>query len=90
MSNSSGAQTSDSEDDNLPINEYISIRNGDEGEACQICKGTTAWRSMLLCGDEEGNKGCGRGFHIWCLVPKLTAIPEEDWFCPACAGGRDI
>ncbi len=34
---------------------------------------------MLLC------DGCNRGYHIYCLRPKLKAIPEEDeWYCPDC------
>uniref|UniRef100_A0A8C2IDZ2 E3 ubiquitin-protein ligase UHRF n=1 Tax=Cyprinus carpio TaxID=7962 RepID=A0A8C2IDZ2_CYPCA len=33
----------------------------------------------LLC-DE-----CNMAFHIYCLTPPLTAIPEdEDWYCPTC------
>uniref|UniRef100_A0A8C2IDS0 E3 ubiquitin-protein ligase UHRF n=1 Tax=Cyprinus carpio TaxID=7962 RepID=A0A8C2IDS0_CYPCA len=35
--------------------------------------------SALLC-DE-----CNMAFHIYCLTPPLTAIPEdEDWYCPTC------
>jgi histone demethylase JARID1 len=33
----------------------------------------------LLC-DE-----CERGFHIYCLKPPLTSIPDiDEWFCPTC------
>lgn len=33
---------------------------------------------MLLCDD------CDRGHHLYCLKPKLKAIPEGDWFCNDC------
>ena len=41
---------------------------------------------MLICGDEKGREGCGHGWHIHCLVPPLTSVPEEDWFCVECSG----
>ena len=35
---------------------------------------------MLLC---DGD-GCGRGCHLYCCEPKLTAPPKGDWFCRLC------
>ena len=46
---------------------------------------------MLLCGD--GVTGCDHGFHMRCLKPPLSAMPEGDWFCKACvkkARGDDV
>ena len=37
---------------------------------------------MLLCG------GCDAGYHMTCLDPELTVVPEGDWFCHACC--KDI
>ena len=28
---------------------------------------------------------CNSGCHLYCATPKLTEIPEEDWFCHNCA-----
>jgi hypothetical protein len=27
---------------------------------------------------------CNSGYHIYCLDPPLTAVPEGNWFCPPC------
>lgn len=32
----------------------------------------------LLC-DE-----CNRGWHMYCMKPKITEIPKGDWFCIKC------
>ena len=33
---------------------------------------------MLLCDK------CDSGWHMGCLSPQLTDIPEDSWFCPSC------
>ena len=33
---------------------------------------------MLVC------DACDTGFHMSCLQPKVTDVPEGDWFCPHC------
>lgn len=45
---------------------------------CQICQSPSLADTMLLCDK------CYKGYHMSCLRPALTAIPEEDWFCPSC------
>lgn len=45
---------------------------------CKVCRKGGDGENMLLC------DGCDRGFHLYCLKPKLTSIPEGDWFCLAC------
>ncbi|KAL0275653.1 UNVERIFIED_CONTAM: hypothetical protein PYX00_003449 [Menopon gallinae] len=45
---------------------------------CKICRRGGDAVNMLLC------DGCDRGFHVYCLKPKLTTIPEGDWFCRSC------
>ncbi|KAJ9527860.1 hypothetical protein QJQ45_005506 [Haematococcus lacustris] len=47
---------------------------------CSICKSPTDAERMLLC------DGCGKGFHTFCLTPKLTAVPEGSWLCAGCIG----
>ena len=45
---------------------------------CRICRRKSDPDNMLLC------DGCDRGHHLYCLKPKLKAIPEGDWFCHDC------
>lgn len=45
---------------------------------CRICRRRRDAENMLLC------DGCNRGHHLYCLKPKLTAVPPGDWFCTAC------
>nr|F6UA42.2 RecName: Full=E3 ubiquitin-protein ligase UHRF1; AltName: Full=RING-type E3 ubiquitin transferase UHRF1; AltName: Full=Ubiquitin-like PHD and RING finger domain-containing protein 1; AltName: Full=Ubiquitin-like-containing PHD and RING finger domains protein 1 [Xenopus tropicalis] len=47
--------------------------------ACYVCGGKQDPEKQLLC-DE-----CDMAFHIYCLKPPLSAIPQdEDWYCPDC------
>ncbi|XP_053338631.1 bromodomain adjacent to zinc finger domain protein 2A isoform X2 [Clarias gariepinus] len=45
---------------------------------CQLCRKGDNDACLLLC------DGCDRGWHMFCLRPKVTRVPEGDWFCPAC------
>ncbi|XP_066526414.1 bromodomain adjacent to zinc finger domain protein 2A isoform X2 [Hoplias malabaricus] len=45
---------------------------------CQMCRKGDNDESLLLC------DGCDRGWHMFCLRPKVTEVPEGDWFCPTC------
>ncbi|XP_024873934.1 bromodomain adjacent to zinc finger domain protein 1A-like isoform X1 [Temnothorax curvispinosus] len=45
---------------------------------CRICRRRRDAENMLLC------DGCNRGHHLYCLKPKLNAVPPGDWFCTAC------
>jgi len=47
---------------------------------CEECGSKEATRSneMLLCDH------CDSGWHLLCLQPPLTEIPEGDWLCPRC------
>ncbi|XP_015918962.1 E3 ubiquitin-protein ligase UHRF1 isoform X2 [Parasteatoda tepidariorum] len=47
--------------------------------SCRLCGGKDSPEKQLVC-DE-----CGFCFHLWCMDPPLTEIPEEeDWYCPDC------
>ncbi|XP_066566665.1 E3 ubiquitin-protein ligase UHRF2 [Amia ocellicauda] len=47
--------------------------------SCCVCGGKQDAHMQLLC-DE-----CNMAFHIYCLNPPLSKIPEdEDWYCPTC------
>ncbi|XP_023951353.2 E3 ubiquitin-protein ligase UHRF1 [Bicyclus anynana] len=49
---------------------------------CYTCAGKESPDEILLC-DE-----CEHGFHMKCLVPPLTAVPDDDWYCADCK--RDV
>ena len=50
--------------------------------ACRVCGSAGDAENMLLC------DGCTSGaYHLYCLHPRLDAIPQGDWFCPICARG---
>ncbi|XP_061579577.1 bromodomain adjacent to zinc finger domain protein 2B isoform X2 [Cololabis saira] len=45
---------------------------------CQLCEEGDNEELLLLC------DGCDKGCHTYCLNPKITSVPEGDWFCPFC------
>uniref|UniRef100_A0A8C9RKB8 Bromodomain adjacent to zinc finger domain, 2A n=1 Tax=Scleropages formosus TaxID=113540 RepID=A0A8C9RKB8_SCLFO len=45
---------------------------------CLVCKKGDNDEYLLLC------DGCDRGCHMYCLRPKVTQVPDGDWFCPVC------
>ncbi|XP_068435318.1 bromodomain adjacent to zinc finger domain protein 2B isoform X4 [Clinocottus analis] len=45
---------------------------------CQMCRKGDNEDLLLLC------DGCDKGCHTYCHKPKITCIPEGDWYCPAC------
>ncbi|XP_012285440.1 bromodomain adjacent to zinc finger domain protein 1A isoform X2 [Orussus abietinus] len=45
---------------------------------CRICRRRRDAEKMLLCDN------CNKGHHLYCLKPKLNAVPEGDWFCTTC------
>ena len=52
---------------------------------CHVCADGGDEDQMLLC-DE-----CPRGFHLYCLDPPLSAIPDGRWVCAVCQqAGRGI
>lgn len=52
----------------------------DDGDLtqCEVCRATNREESMLLC------DGCNRGYHMDCLRPALTEIPDSAWYCDNC------
>ena len=43
--------------------------------ACSVCGGKQEPDKQILC-DE-----CDTAFHLWCLDPPLTDVPDEDDWC---------
>lgn len=56
--------------------------------SCSVCGSLERGDVMLICGDEQGLTGCGAAMHTDCCQPPLSAVPEDDWFCPRCAQGE--
>lgn len=54
-------------------------------ECCSVCKLPTDEAHMLKC----DTRGCNRYYHLYCLQPQLSAVPESDWFCPDCSTSAD-
>ncbi|XP_076133119.1 bromodomain adjacent to zinc finger domain protein 2A isoform X1 [Alosa pseudoharengus] len=50
---------------------------------CQVCRKGDNDEYLLLC------DGCDRGCHMFCLRPKVTEVPEGDWYCPICVAKMD-
>ncbi|KAJ2732640.1 hypothetical protein IW152_003674 [Coemansia sp. BCRC 34962] len=50
-------------------------------ERCEVCKLSENDDKMLIC------DGCNRGYHMYCLRPRLTTIPTNDWYCDVCILG---
>ncbi|KAJ3082989.1 PHD finger protein 10, partial [Quaeritorhiza haematococci] len=46
---------------------------------CTICNEAGDEAKMLFCDT------CDRGYHMYCLQPPLTKLPEGEWLCSQCA-----
>ncbi|XP_033473301.1 bromodomain adjacent to zinc finger domain protein 2B isoform X4 [Epinephelus lanceolatus] len=45
---------------------------------CQLCQKGDNEELLLLC------DGCDKGCHTYCHKPKITTVPDGDWYCPTC------
>jgi len=52
------------------------------GDGCAGCGVDNDDENMLIC------ESCESEWHMYCLKPALSAIPDEDWFCPSCTVAR--
>eukprot|EP00854_Cymbomonas_tetramitiformis_P034276 gene34276-biopygen23631 len=48
--------------------------------AREVCRKADGEAEMLLCDT------CNKGYHLWCLTPALSEVPEGEWLCPRCSG----
>lgn len=67
-------------DESIDADEFYEDAESDEGPdvACEICGGDGDDAFLLLC------DGCNAAYHTYCLRPRLRAVPEGTWYCPAC------
>ncbi len=58
--------------------EYAKLKEitKEESDVCMVCNDGGV---LIVC------DGCGGAYHLDCLDPPLTEIPEGLWFCPNCA-----
>jgi transposase InsO family protein len=56
------------------------LRHVGANTPCTICGSPDVDVPMLLC------DGCNRGYHLGCLAPPLSAVPEGIWVCSECTG----
>lgn len=47
-------------------------------DKCVVCHKANRPNAMLEC------DGCADGYHMFCMDPPLTEVPEDDWFCKKC------
>ncbi|KAI9003733.1 hypothetical protein BC832DRAFT_559809 [Gaertneriomyces semiglobifer] len=81
----------------LPYEEFLSVKNKKgyciaevepmaeteelewkPGDVCEVCFDESSAEKILLCDQ------CNRGFHTFCLRPRLLDIPQGEWLCPHC------
>jgi hypothetical protein len=46
--------------------------------SCELCGDPGDEAKMILC------DACERGYHTYCLMPRLKRVPRGDWFCTRC------
>jgi Integrase zinc binding domain/Integrase core domain/PHD-finger/C-5 cytosine-specific DNA methylase len=64
---------------NLDLTIDPTLRDVPESHTCHNCGSPAREESMLVC------DGCLRGYHLHCLEPPLSDVPEESpWCCPDC------
>ncbi|XP_019110796.2 bromodomain adjacent to zinc finger domain protein 2B isoform X3 [Larimichthys crocea] len=51
---------------------------------CQLCEKGDNEELLLLC------DGCDKGCHTYCHKPKITTVPDGDWFCPTCVAKSSV
>jgi hypothetical protein len=62
----------------LPLSK-ASSEQGEWNAPCSTCRGLETPEMLVMC------DGCSRVYHIWCLVPRLSEIPEGIWMCRKCS-----
>ncbi|KAH8409818.1 hypothetical protein KR222_009049 [Zaprionus bogoriensis] len=58
------------------LDDCILWRNSINNSKCKVCRRDTD--PMLICDN------CNGGTHMYCMRPKLLAVPEGNWYCATC------
>jgi hypothetical protein len=56
----------------------VTLQHVPVDHVCEVCRFPDKESRMLLCDN------CNTGWHLDCLTPKLTVVPEGAWICPYC------
>ena len=55
---------------------------------CEICGSADDVDQLLIC-DGPACQDPPREYHMRCLDPPLTSVPQGDWLCPHCASAAE-
>lgn len=70
-------------DQGRDIISYKCTEHSYEGlDSCGVCKLSNKQSEMLECDK------CNQGYHMACLTPPLTSVPDGDWFCHNCSTSK--
>ncbi|XP_019195573.1 PREDICTED: histone-lysine N-methyltransferase ATXR6-like [Ipomoea nil] len=59
--------------------------DGDYSDVCcEECGSGEREDELLLCDK------CDRGFHLFCLRPAITSVPEGSWICASCSNIKNV
>ena len=58
--------------------EAFHVRWDMQSDTCFSCRKDASHRKLLLCDT------CPLGYHLACVIPQLSAVPEGDWVCNRC------
>lgn len=47
-------------------------------QRCHFCEKGDKEELLLLC------DGCDKGYHTYCHKPKMSTVPDGEWFCANC------
>lgn len=66
----------------IPVQEPTNNISGEVEEIdftpCEVCGSSLNEDRLLLC------DGCDLAYHLDCLDPPLSEVPEGEWYCPSC------
>jgi len=73
------SSTHQGDDAVLPPQE-VEAAHMDDDQPCTACGKCDNPAQTLLCDGRD----CKRPYHIYCLQPALTSVPQDKWYCPSC------
>ena len=56
----------------------LDVEKNELDQKCEVCGSDDDPRSILLCDT------CDGGYHLYCVRPKLNAVPKGEWHCTRC------
>jgi hypothetical protein len=88
--NNSNSNSKESSEKNLKSDTSVALKLQDtsglnlyDDSKCFYCSLGDNEDKILLC----DGPNCNREFHMYCLAPALSDVPEGEWLCPECRKG---